>query len=151
LLARAALFFLLLAGIAAAHCTIFVKRGQFRSLLSPIPSIRRGERAELPFFQILDNDATPLLAIELESNATFFAAIRRCLMRVLAAMSTFAFLACPLFAQDSTSLGSEASTHIRIDGIRILPLPGKPFSGTDSECPWSGTRLPRGTALSTER
>lgn len=53
-------------------------------------------------------------------------------MRVLTALFMFAFLACPLFAQDSTSLGPEASTHVRIDGIHILPLPGKPFSGTDS-------------------
>jgi hypothetical protein len=55
-------------------------------------------------------------------------------MRFLTVLCASVFLGCSLAAQNSvqTSLGPEASTHVRIDGIHILPLSGKPFSGIDS-------------------
>lgn len=55
-------------------------------------------------------------------------------MRFLTVLCAFAFLATSLLAQTvaQTSLGSEATTRTHINGIRILPVSGKPFSGTDS-------------------
>jgi hypothetical protein len=55
-------------------------------------------------------------------------------MRSLTLLCAFTFVACSLPGQGSaqTSSGPEASTRTHINGIRILPLPGKPFSGVDS-------------------
>jgi hypothetical protein len=55
-------------------------------------------------------------------------------MRFLTVLCASAFFGSFLAAQNSsqTSYVPEASTHVRIDGIRILPAPGKPFSGVDS-------------------
>jgi hypothetical protein len=36
-----------------------------------------------------------------------------------------------LLAQESTERGPDGGTRYHVDGIEVLPLPGKPFSGTD--------------------
>jgi hypothetical protein len=55
-------------------------------------------------------------------------------MRFLTVVCASLFLAAFLTAQDSSqsSLGSEGSTRVHISGIHILPVSGKPFSGSDS-------------------
>ncbi|MGB9443592.1 MAG: hypothetical protein WBR26_01220 [Candidatus Acidiferrum sp.] len=70
-------------------------------------------------------------------------------MRTLTVLLACAFLAPALPSQDSNhvSIGPEASTHVRINGIRILPAPGKPFSGADS-VDWTRT-LEDGSVVAT--
>ncbi|MGB7731101.1 MAG: hypothetical protein WBL50_23975 [Candidatus Acidiferrum sp.] len=55
-------------------------------------------------------------------------------MRFLTRLGICAFLAGALLAQHSTaqSLGPDGDTRVSINGIRILPVTGKPFSGSDS-------------------
>jgi hypothetical protein len=55
-------------------------------------------------------------------------------LRALLLLSGSALLACSLSAQESTepSRGPDGGTHTRVDGIQVLPVAGKPFSGRDS-------------------
>src|SRR5271170_5003463 len=59
------------------------------------------------------------------------------------------FLACSLNAQESTepSRGPDGGTRTRVEGIQVLPVTGKPFSGRDS-IEWTRT-LEDGSVVTT--
>jgi hypothetical protein len=68
-------------------------------------------------------------------------------MRLLTCLTACAFLSVASLTQNSAaqSLGPEANTRVTINGIRILPAIGKPFSGSDS-IDWTHT-LEDGTVI----
>lgn len=70
-------------------------------------------------------------------------------MRLWALLVGSLILGCTLAAQESDepSRGPDGGTHIRVEGIRVLPLAGKPFSGR-STTEWTRT-LEDGTVVAT--
>jgi hypothetical protein len=70
-------------------------------------------------------------------------------LRALLWFAGSALLACSLSAQESTepSRGPDGGTHTRVDGIQVLPVAGKPFSGRDS-VEWTRT-LEDGSSVTT--
>jgi TonB family protein len=70
-------------------------------------------------------------------------------MRLSAFLVALLLLSCTLLAQDSDepSRGPDGGTRIRVEGIKVLPLPGKPFSGR-STTEWTRT-LEDGTVVET--
>lgn len=71
-------------------------------------------------------------------------------MKLLASLAATALLACPLIAQDDVEVfrAPDRGTEIRVHGIQILPVAGKPFSGRD-HIEWTRT-LEDGTVVTTE-
>jgi hypothetical protein len=72
-------------------------------------------------------------------------------MRLFAELLGCIFLAGTLLAQNSTgpSLGPDGDTRVSISGIKILPIAGKPFSGSDS-IDWTRT-LEDGSVVATHQ
>ena len=70
-------------------------------------------------------------------------------LRALLVFAASAFLACSVTAQESTepSRGPDGGTRVHVDGIQVLPVAGKPFSGRDS-IEWART-LEDGSAVTT--
>jgi hypothetical protein len=68
-------------------------------------------------------------------------------MRRFALLTALLLLAVTFFAQESEVRGPDGGTRTRVEGIQILPVAGKPFSGIDS-IDWTRT-LEDGTVVST--
>jgi hypothetical protein len=70
-------------------------------------------------------------------------------MRLLALLAASLLFAFTLAAQDSSEAvrGPDGGTRVHVEGIKILPITGKPFSGVDS-VEWTRT-LEDGTVMST--
>jgi len=70
-------------------------------------------------------------------------------MKLWALLAASLLLSCALVAQDSDqeSRGPDGGTRVRVEGIQVLPLTGKPFSGR-STTEWTRT-LEDGTVVST--
>jgi hypothetical protein len=70
-------------------------------------------------------------------------------LRALLLLVVPALFACSLSAQDSTetSRGPDGGTRTHVDGIQVLPVAGKPFSGRDS-IEWTRT-LADGSSVTT--
>jgi TonB family protein len=70
-------------------------------------------------------------------------------MRLSALLVAPLLISCTLLAQDSDepSRGPDGGTRVRVEGIKVLPLPGKPFSGR-STTEWTRT-LEDGTVVKT--
>lgn len=70
-------------------------------------------------------------------------------MKACALLAGLLLVAPPLVAQDSeeSMRGPDGGTHYFVDGVKVLPLPGKPFSGR-STTEWTRS-LEDGTSLTT--
>src|SRR5271163_481171 len=70
-------------------------------------------------------------------------------LRALLVFVALALLACSVTAQESgePSRGPDGGTRVHVDGIQVLPVAGKPFSGHDS-IEWTRT-LEDGSVVST--
>src|SRR5208282_4061357 len=70
-------------------------------------------------------------------------------MKLSALLAGSLLLSCAVAAQESEepSRGPDGGTEIHVTGIKILPVAGKPFSGTDS-VEWTRT-LEDGTVVAT--
>src|SRR5580692_12981550 len=70
-------------------------------------------------------------------------------LRALLVFAASALLACSVTAQESSepSRGPDGGTRVHVDGIQVLPVTGKPFSGRDS-IEWTRT-LEDGSVVTT--
>src|ERR1700691_2327235 len=70
-------------------------------------------------------------------------------LRALLVFAASALLACSVTAQESSEAarGPDGGTRVHVDGIQVMPVAGKPFSGRDS-IEWTRT-LEDGSVVTT--